>query len=211
VGKDFTAPTCAACHNSLLVSPSGEIIAERTHDFGSRLWVRLFGLIYSHAQPLSGDTTVIKNKDGQPLPTTFSGAQASEFLINKQEQEKRLSRMKTLCNGCHNRDWINGHFAKLDSTIKETDAMTQTATEVMAIAWNRGLEDKSNPFDESIEQRWIKQWLFYANASRYASAMTGAPDYAAFKEAWWEMTNNLIEMKEMIDIKASMKKKELAK
>lgn len=206
-GKDFTAPTCAACHNSLVVSPSGTVVAERTHDFGSRLWVRLFGLIYSHNQPLSGDTTVIKNRDGQPLPTTFAAVPASEFLIDKQEREKRQGRMKALCNACHNRDWINGHFAKLENTISETDAMTRTTTDLMMIAWNSGLEDKGNPFDEPIEQRWLKQWLFYANATRYASAMTGAPDYTAFKEGWWEMTNNLAEMKEMIDIKAARKKK----
>ena len=54
VGKNFKAPTCATCHNSLLVSPKGKVIVERTHDFGSRLWVRLFGLIYSHPQPKSG-------------------------------------------------------------------------------------------------------------------------------------------------------------
>ena len=211
VGKDFKAPTCAVCHNSLIVSPSGSLLAERTHDFGARLWIRLFGLIYSHSQPLSGNTTVIKNKDGLPLPTTFSGVSASEFLIDKSEQEKRLRGMKTVCNGCHNLDWINGHFSKLESTVQETDAMTQTATKLMLEAWNRGIEDKSNPFDEAIEQRWIKQWLFYANSVRYASAMTGAPDYTAFKHGWWEMSNNLVDMREMIELKAALKRKKITR
>jgi hypothetical protein len=211
VGKDFKAPTCSVCHNSLIVSPSGTVLAERTHDFGSRLWLRLFGLIYSHPQPLSGDTTIIKNKDGLPLPTTFSGLPASEFLIGKAEQEKRLHSMKSVCNGCHNMDWINGHFTKLANTVLETNAMTQTATNLMIEAWNKGLEDKSNPFDEPIEQRWVKQWLFFANSVRYASAMTGAPDYAAFKNGWWEMTNNITEMKEMIDLKTSVNKNKTTK
>jgi hypothetical protein len=211
VGKDFKAPTCAVCHNSLVVSPSGAVLAERTHDFGARLWVRLFGLIYSHPQPLSGDTTIIKNKDGLPLPTTFSGVPASEFLIDKAEQEKRLHGMKVICNGCHGMDWINGHFAKLASTVKETDAMTAAATELVSEAWKRGIEDKTNPFDEPIEQRWVKQWLFYANSIRYASAMTGAPDYAAFKNGWWELSNNLAEMRDAIDLKAQGKKKRVKK
>jgi hydroxylamine dehydrogenase len=210
-GKDFKAPTCAVCHNSLIVSPSGDMLANRTHDFGSRLWVRLFGLIYSHAQPRSGDTTVIKNKEGLPLPTTFNNTPASGFLIDKPEQDKRLQVMKSVCNSCHNRDWINGHFAKLDSTVRETDAMTLAATALMAKAWDLGLEDRSNPFDEPIEQRWTRQWLFYANSVRYASAMTGAPDYTAFKNGWWEMSNNLVEMKEMIDLKATLKQKKLDK
>ena len=48
VGVDFRAPTCATCHSSLVTAPEGDIIAPRTHDFGARLWVRLFGLPYTH-------------------------------------------------------------------------------------------------------------------------------------------------------------------
>jgi hypothetical protein len=154
---------------------------------------------------------VIKNSDGLPLPTTFTGLPASEFLINSTEQEKRLRSMKSVCNGCHNMDWINGHFAKLASTVQETDAMTQAATKLMLEAWNTGIEDKSNPFDEPIEQRWTMQWLFFANSVRYASAMTGAPDYASFKHGWWDMTNDLAEMKEMIELKSAVQKMKTAK
>jgi hypothetical protein len=40
---------------SLLVNPvTGEIIAQRTHNVDSRLWVRLFGLIYAHPMPVTG-------------------------------------------------------------------------------------------------------------------------------------------------------------
>lgn len=204
-GKDFKAPTCATCHNSLIVTPDGEIVAERTHDFGSRLWVRLFGLIYSHSQPKSGNTTVIRNKDGLPLPVTFLGEYAGEYLISKEEQDRRLSRMKAICNNCHNIDWIDGHFRKLEITLKETDEMTSAATKLLLKAWEKGLADKNNPFDEPIEKLWIKQWLFYSNSIRYASAMTGAPDYTAFKLGWWELSDNLKKMKELTEIKGSLK------
>ncbi len=205
VGADFKAPTCSSCHNSLLVSPAGDVIAERTHDFGARLWVRLFGLIYSHAQPKSGDTTIIRNRDGLPLPTTFSGEPASSFLIDGQEQDRRQKTMKAVCNGCHSSDWVNGHFLKLDSTLKETDAMIRAATVLMADAWEKGVEDKTNPFDESIEKLWTKQWLFYSNSIRYASAMTGAPDYTSFKLGWWELSDNLQRMKDAIEAKERMR------
>lgn len=205
-GKDFKAPTCAACHNSLLVSPEGDIVAERSHDFGSRLWVRLFGLIYSHPQPKSGNTTIIKNKDGLPLPTTFAGEPASEYLIEKEEQNKRLVIMKGVCNTCHSSDWVNGYFTKLESTIKETDAMILAATKLMAGAWEKGVEDKNNPFDESIEKMWIKQWLFYSNAVKYASAMTGAPDFTTFHLGWWELSENIRHMKDKIESKSKQLK-----
>jgi len=210
VGKDFNAPTCSACHNSLLVSPNGDVIAERTHDFGARLWVRIFGLIYSHPQPKSGNTTIMKNTDGLPMPTTFKGERASEYLIDEKEQDKRQKSMKKVCNSCHSSDWINGHFAKLENTIKETDGMTHAATILMQEAWEKGVEDKTNPFDESIEKMWMKQWLFYSNSVRYASAMTGAHDYAAFKLGWWELSRNLQEMRDMIDMKYNFLKQRSA-
>lgn len=207
-GEDIKAPTCSTCHNSLLVSSDNKVIAERTHDFGSRLWVRLFGLIYSHPQPKSGDTTIIRNKDGLPLPVTFAGDPASEYLIDKAEQEKRMNIISSVCSSCHSTNWIQGHFAKLDNTVKETDSMILAATALMSDAWGKGIEDKTNPFDESIEQMWIRQWLFYANSIRYSSAMTGAPDYTSFKNGWWYLSENLQRMKDWIEFKKERRKKD---
>ncbi|MFC2163952.1 multiheme c-type cytochrome [Acidobacteriota bacterium] len=198
LGRDFKAPTCSVCHNSLIVDPDGEVIAERSHDFGSRLWVRIFGLIYAHPQPKSGETHIIKNKDDLPLPTTFKGESASEFLLDKESQNKRQLKMKKVCTSCHSSDWAEGHFAKLNKTIAETNKMTAAATELVLAAWEGGLADPSNPFDEAIEQKWILQWLFYSNSVRYASAMSG-PDYAAFKNGWWYLTKNLQDMKHFFD------------
>ena len=205
LGKDFRAPTCSVCHSSLLVSPDNNVIIERSHDFGSRLWVRLFGLIYSHPQPKSGDTTIMRNKEGLPLPVTFGGEPASEYLIDKSEQEKRRNTISRVCNGCHGTDWVRGHFAKLESTTKETDEMILAATEIIVKAWEKGIEDKTNPFDESIEQMWVRQWLFYSNSVRYASAMTGAPDYTAFKNGWWYLNENLQHMKDWTEFKREKK------
>ena len=73
VGEDFTAPTCATCHVSLVVSGEGEVVVKRTHQMNDRLPWRLFGLIYAHPHPQSPDTTKIKNRMGLPLPTELTG------------------------------------------------------------------------------------------------------------------------------------------
>jgi hydroxylamine dehydrogenase len=208
VGKDFKAPTCATCHNALLTAPDGSVIARRSHDFGSRLWVRLFGLIYSHPQPKSGDTTIIKNTEGLPLPTTFAGEAASAFLIDSAEQSKRLAGMEAICRSCHSTPWTTGHFAHLETVVHETDGMTQAATQLVSQAWKKGIQDKTNPFDEEIEKMWVEQWLFFSNTMRYSSAMTGAPDYQAFKHGWWDMSKNLQQMKDLIDMKTGLRQKE---
>jgi hydroxylamine dehydrogenase len=197
LGKDFKAPTCAGCHNSLVINPDGYVIAERSHDFGNRLWVRIFGLITSHPQPRDGRTYTIKNKDGLPLPTTFAGVLASDHLLGKEAQDANFQKMKKVCTSCHSTDWTQGHFSKFQITLKETDAMVLAATQLLVDAWNKGLADPSNPFDEIIEHKWLEQWLFYANSVRYGSAMSG-PDYAAFKNGWWKLTKNLEDMQHFI-------------
>ncbi|MFQ6108277.1 MAG: hypothetical protein ACE5L7_01825 [Candidatus Aminicenantales bacterium] len=159
--------------------------------------VRIFGLIYSHPQPKDGRTFLIKNRERQPLPTTFSGDLATRFLLSKPEQNMRQMKMKRVCRSCHSSTWTDKYFAKFHSTVKEADQMVRASTELLLQAWDRGLADRANPFDEAIEQKWIKQWLYYANSIRYASAMSG-PDYAAFKNGWFEISKNLQEMKDIV-------------
>jgi len=201
IGKDFKAPSCTVCHSSLITNPEGNVVAERTHNFGSRIWERIFGLIYSHPQPKDGATYKIKNADGLPLPTTFDNRQASEFLISKAEAKSRQGQMEKICKSCHSTSWVEGHFEKFDNTIKETNGMVLSATQLMQKAWDKKLADNKNPFDEAIEMKWIQQWLFYANSIRYSSAMTGAPDYASFKNGWWYLTKTLQEMQDKIEEK----------
>jgi hydroxylamine dehydrogenase len=201
IGKDFTAPTCAACHVSLVVGDDGGVVAERTHRMNDRLPWRIFGLIYAHPHPKSADTTVIRNKAGLPLATAFSGEPAQAFLIDQAEQDKRLKTMQQVCLACHSRNWVEGQFKRLEHTIQTTNQMTLAATQVVSAAWERGLAkglaQKASPFDEVIEKMWFEQWSFYANSTRFASAMMGA-DYGVFANGRWYLRKNLQEMTEWL-------------
>ncbi len=201
VGRDFTAPTCATCHASLIVSPGGEVLAPRTHEMADRLRYRLFGLPYATAHPRSGDTTVIRNRAGLPLPSDLTGEPASAFLIDGAEQARREGRMRSVCSGCHSGQWIRGHFERLDNTVRTTNALTLEATKILLKAWDSGLArgpaQGGNPFDEAIERMWVEQWLFYANSTRFASAMAGA-DYGVFANGRWYLQRNLALMKDWL-------------
>jgi hypothetical protein len=201
VGKDFTAPTCAACHVSLVTGEGGQVLAERTHRMNDRLPWRLFGLIYAHAHPKSPDTTLIRNRAGLPLPTDFNGEEAASYLIDEKEQARRLKNLQQVCLSCHSQAWVGGHFQRLDQTIKTTNQMTLAATDVMTAIWAqglaRGLGQNASPFDEAIEKKWMEQWLFYANSTRFASAMMGA-DYGVFAHGRWYLRKNLQELAEWL-------------
>jgi hydroxylamine dehydrogenase len=193
VGTHITAPTCAVCHASLLTSPDGTVIAKRTHQMSDRLPWRILGLIYSAPHPISPDTSIIRNKDGQPLPTTLSGEPAAEYLIGADEMASRKQNMQKVCMACHSRNWVDGHWDRFENTLKTSNDMTKTATEIVSKAWNEKLADRAVLFDEAIEKLWVEQWLFYANSTRFASAMMGA-DYGVFANGRWYMAKNIQDM-----------------
>ncbi len=204
VGKDFTAPTCASCHVSLLVGADNEVIAERTHQMNNRISWRLFGVVYAHAHPKSPNTSIIRNKSGLPLATELTGEPASTYLIDAKEQKERRQKMKVICLSCHGSGWVNGHFDRLENTIKTTNEMTLTATKILLSAWEKGaakgLAEKDSIFNEAIERKWTEQWLFYANSIRLASAMAGA-DYGVFANGRWYLSKNIHEMLDWLHFK----------
>ena len=204
VGKDFTGPTCATCHVSLIVNENGEVVAERTHQMNDRSAWRLLGLIYAHAHPKTPDTTIIRNKAGLHLPTELTGEPVGKYLIDLKEQEKRRATMKGVCLSCHSLGWVEGHFARFENTLKTTNEMTLTATKILLTAWEKGaakgLAQKDSIFNEAIEKKWVEQWLFYANSTRFASAMMGA-DYGVFANGRWYMSKNIQEMLDWLEFK----------
>jgi hypothetical protein len=211
VGKDFTAPTCAACHVSMIATEEGESVAERTHRMNDRLPWRIFGLIYAHPHPKSPDTTVIKNKAGLPLPTELTGEPVAGFLIGGNEQEARRRTMQKVCLACHGPGWVEGQFARFEHTIRTTNQMTLTATRIVATAWEKGaakgLAQNDSIFNEAIEKKWVEQWLFFANSTRFASAMAGA-DYGVFANGRWYLSRNVREMAEWLESQLKGRKEE---
>jgi hypothetical protein len=196
-GRDFRAPTCAACHLSGVVAPTGEVVAERTHRLSERLATRLFGLPYAHPHPASPATHAVRNSAGLALPTELDGRPVASAVIDAAEQQRRTATMKRVCGACHAQGWVQGHFARLDDVIVETNVQTKAATDLLALAWAKGLArgpaEKASPFDEPLERTWVETWLFYANSTRFAAAMGGA-DYGVFAGGRWQLTKAVREM-----------------
>jgi hypothetical protein len=204
VGRDFSAPTCAACHASLVVSTEGEVLSRRTHEYGDRIDTRLFGLVYAHPHPASPDTSKLKAPDGLPLPVSLDGRLAESGLIDKEEMAKRRANMQSLCHACHGGGLIRGHFQTLDHTIDDSNALVKASTQMMSQAWQLGLArgpaQGASPFDEYLERTWTEQWLFFANSVRLASAMLGS-DYGVFDRGRWDLTRDMQKMYDHLPIK----------
>jgi hypothetical protein len=202
-GEHFTAPTCATCHISLLAGPDDAVLVPRTHRMNDRLGERLFGLPYAHAHPADPRTHRLRNAAGQPLPTGLDGEPAPAGLIDAAERAGRRAELQKVCQACHTRNWIDGHFARLDLTIETTDASTRTATAILGAAWRAGVASGSEAggslFDEPLERLWVEHWLFFANSTRFAAAMSGA-DYGVFADGRFAMARNLREMEALLKL-----------
>ena len=81
--------------------------------------------------------------------------------------------------------------------------MTLTATRILLSAWDQGVArgpaKMDSIFNEPIEKMWVEQWLFYANSTRFASAMAGA-DYGVFDNGRWYLSKNIQDMLDWIHL-----------
>ena len=205
IGKDFTAPTCATCHVSLLVNTDEAVVVQRTHQMNNRLPWRILGLIYAHPHPAEPNTSIIRNKDGLPLPTDFAGGLATKFLIDEKEQNARRQAMQAACLNCHDGSWVNGHWKRFENTIAETNAQTLAATGIMEDIWQHGFADpKDSPYNEAIERKWSESWLFYANTIRFASAMGGGGDYGVFADGRYHLSKTLLELNDWLKLQKKL-------
>jgi hypothetical protein len=93
------------------ITPAAALAVDKT---ARRIATRFFGLVYSHAHPKIPDTTVIRSKDGLPLPTALDGT-----------------------------SWVDGHFARYDKTHDTTNAATLQATRMLLEAWEKGYAEGS--------------------------------------------------------------------
>ena len=140
----------------------------------------------------------------------MTGEPAQAFLIDKTEQDKRKATMQKVCRACHATGWVDGHFAKFDNTVKTTNHMTLTATQILSAAWAdgaaKGLAQKDSIFNEGIEKKWIEQWLFYANSTRFASAMAGA-DHGTFANGRYFLSKNIQDMLDWLRLRTKKENK----
>ncbi len=208
VGRDFTAPTCATCHISLVVDPDDQVISRRTHEMKDRLTWRIFGLIYAHPQPISADTSIIRNADGLQLPTDFTGGMAGEFLIGPDVQAAHTQTMQATCKACHSTGWVEGHWRRYTNTLAQTNIDTHAITALMLEGWAKGyalgMDTGGNPFDEYSERLWSDAWLFYANTIRFASAMAGGGDYGVFANGRYQLSRTTARMQAWLDMQKRM-------
>ena len=61
--------------------------------------------------------------------------------------------------------------------------------------WQEGLADfNTKPFDEAVEKKWTDIRQFYANSTRFASAMGCGGDYGVYANGRYQFSRALQEL-----------------
>ena len=147
-GRDYRAPTCAACH----MSAAGAGVP-RSHDVTGRL-------AWETQAPLT-----IRPSDFAPFPA-------------KTNWKAERLRMKAVCLQCHSEGWTGEHFDTYDRTIDYYNQIYYLpARQVMDDLYARGRLSAKIPFDEPLEWEFYELWHHEGRRARMGTAMM-APDYA---------------------------------
>ncbi|WP_054648052.1 multiheme c-type cytochrome [Salidesulfovibrio brasiliensis] len=148
-GVDYRGPTCASCH----MSGSGTVMT--SHDVTERL-------SWETQAPLT-----VRPENFKPLPAQTNW---------KTERDK----MKEVCKQCHGQTWVDDHYVKLDAAVETyNETYYKPVKAKLDEMYEKGLLDKSNPFDQVPEIEYYFLWHHEGRRARMGAAMM-APDYA-----WW--------------------------
>ena len=124
----------------------------------------------------------------------------------------RISKDSNACIECHASvhpgivaAWEKSRLAKVTPMAAKSMIQKKRRVSFWEKGAAKGLAQKDSIFNEAIEKKWVEQWLFYANSTRYASAMVGAADYGAFANGRWYMSRNIQEMVDWLEFKLNKK------
>jgi hydroxylamine dehydrogenase len=94
--------------------------------------------------------------------------------------EVERNKMKETCIQCHSREWVDGHYQKLDDVVRDyNDIYFKPVKKVMDGLYAKKLLDKTKYFDEKLEWEFYELWHHEGRRARMGAAMM-APDYT-----WW--------------------------
>ncbi len=193
LGKDYSAaPTCASCHISSYMTPSGEYVGN-THDVGERIsWTlrpivssKLNMVIYhdgykedypdSRSLPIIGTLVITKERivKNEKLVTINVERTVSEIVT----WEKRRENMKGACLNCHNNTYVDNFYKQFDDLVNlYNEKFAIPAKAIMDDLKKDGVLKANAPFEKEVQWVFWELWHHEGRRARHGASMMG-PDY----------------------------------
>jgi len=114
---------------------------------------------------ISGSSPVLTSHDvterlawETQAPLTVRPQDFKPFPAKTNWQVER-DKMKVVCMQCHGKSWTDGHFIRLDQSVKEYDEVYfKPAKKMLDDLYARELLDKTKFFDERLEVEYYELW-----------------------------------------------------
>ncbi len=193
LGKDYSAaPTCATCHISSYMTPSGQY-ESNSHDVGERIsWTlrpiissKLNLVIYEDGYredypetrdlPSVGDRVdtlekVVENEELVPITVPRTVAQIVTW-------EERRQKMKGACLNCHNDTYVNNFYKQFDDlVVLYNEKFAKPAKQFMDELKADGVLNPNAPFEHNVQWVFWELWHHEGRRARHGASMMG-PDY----------------------------------
>ncbi|MBN1992214.1 MAG: nitrate reductase [Anaerolineae bacterium] len=105
------------------------------------------------------------------------------------------ARMQTVCQECHNREFIDDFYTDADKLTEAINAWVVESDQIMAPLKEKGLVTPE-PFDEPIDFTYFNLWHHWGRTAKFGAWMQG-PDYVQWHGAY-EILHELAELREMV-------------
>lgn len=101
--------------------------------------------------------------------------------VHKEDWKEKRDNMKDVCQACHGKDFVEGHYYQFDGVVNLYNVKFATpATKIMEILKKNGALERKAEFANDIEWIYWELWHHEGRRARHGAAMMG-PDYT-----WWE-------------------------
>jgi hypothetical protein len=193
LGRDYAAaPTCATCHISGYVTPTGTVQGN-SHDVGERISWTLRPIISTKINLVRfEDGTQDDFPDTRPVPAPGTTVDTTDYAV---EDEKLVSRtvprkvagvlgwqqrreaMQGVCRNCHNQSFVDNFYAQYDGLVTlYNEKFAAPAKAIMDDLTAGGLLNPRSPFGDKLQWTFYELWHHEGRRARHGASMQG-PDY----------------------------------
>jgi hypothetical protein len=106
--------------------------------------------------------------------------------------------MQTVCQECHNNQFIESFYTDADKLTEAINAWVQESNDLIAPLKEQGLLT-AEPFDEPIDFTHYNLWHHWGRTAKFGAWMQG-PDYTQWHGAY-EVLHEMAELREMVQAK----------
>lgn len=193
LGQDYSAaPTCATCHISGFMTPTGKVTGN-SHDVGERIsWTlrpvvstKLNLVVFEDGFKEDYPETRALPKPGETIETTEK-VREGDVLVTKKVLRKvakvlswqeRRNQMKNVCLNCHGGTFVDNFYQQFDNlVVLYNDKFAKPAKQIMDDLLADGVLNLKAPFEHPVQWIYWELWHHEGRRARHGASMMG-PDY----------------------------------